>query len=115
VRPLPRFTSPKVRHLLEFPEVKPYSDLAAAYAASEHSSSSSSSCGAAAAAHAHGGGGGGSDRLLRVAEQHMNVFSAVRVFVCCGLVRKACALFSIAAPAVPLTHPSLISSRCVTL
>lgn len=53
VRPLPRFTSQKVRSMLDSPDIKAYSDLANAY------------------------GSDNPDKLLRVAEQHMTTFSNV--------------------------------------
>lgn len=53
VRALPRFTSPKVRSMLDMPDMKAYSDLASAY------------------------GSDNTDKLLRVAEQHMTTFSNV--------------------------------------
>jgi hypothetical protein len=53
VAQLPKFTSHKVRQLPDAPDVKPYSDLAAAYSSKN------------------------SDRLARVAEQHMAAFNAV--------------------------------------
>jgi hypothetical protein len=53
VRTLPRFTSPKVRSMLDMPDMKAYSDLANAY------------------------GSDNTDKLLRVAEQHMTTFSSV--------------------------------------
>lgn len=51
--PLPKFTSQKVRQLLDQPDVKPYADLASAYSSKN------------------------SDRLGRVAEQHAAAFNAV--------------------------------------
>lgn len=53
MRALPRFTSPKVRSMLDLPDIKAYSDLASAY------------------------GSNNTDKLLRVAEQHMATFSSV--------------------------------------
>jgi hypothetical protein len=53
VHTLPRFTSPKVRSMLDMPDLKAYSDLASAY------------------------GNDNPDKLLRVAEQHMTTFSNV--------------------------------------
>ncbi len=53
VHTLPRFTSPKVRSMLDSPDIKSYSDLASAY------------------------GSDNPDKLLRVAEQHMTTFSNV--------------------------------------
>lgn len=50
----------QVRQLLDLPDVKPYADLAAGYASDN------------------------SDRMMRVAEQHMAVFSGVRVRCCCA-------------------------------
>jgi len=52
-RALPRFTSPKVRSMLDMPDLKAYSDLANAYS---HDNP---------------------DKLLRVAEQHMTTYSSV--------------------------------------
>jgi hypothetical protein len=54
VAALPKFTSHKVRQLCDAPDAKPYSELAAAYSSKS------------------------SDRLGRVAEQHMAAFTAVR-------------------------------------
>lgn len=53
VAPLPKFTSHKVRQLPDAPDSKPYADLAAAYSSKS------------------------SDRLARVAEQHLAAFNAV--------------------------------------
>lgn len=53
VHSLPRFTSPKVRSMLDMPDVKAYTDLGNAY------------------------GSDNPDKLLRVAEQHMTTFSNV--------------------------------------
>jgi hypothetical protein len=54
VAPLPKFTSNKARQLPDAPDAKPYADLATAYSSKN------------------------SDRLARVAEQHMAAFNAVR-------------------------------------
>lgn len=70
-RPLPRFTSPKVRSMLDMPDLKAYSDLANAY------------------------GHDNPDKLLRVAEQHMTTFSSVSSCMewrvgACGKRLQAC-------------------------
>ncbi|KAF6258354.1 hypothetical protein COO60DRAFT_1701346 [Scenedesmus sp. NREL 46B-D3] len=64
VAPLPKFTSHKVRQLSDSADTKPYSDLAAAYSSKS------------------------SDRLARVAEQHMAAFNADRNV---GLVKQVLA------------------------
>lgn len=68
VHSLPRFTSAKVRTMLDMPDMKAYSDLANAY------------------------GSDNPDKLLRVAEQHMTTYSNVSVLLggapCCVTINS---------------------------